>query len=634
MAQIFAFREDRLGFHFELGEKAVLGRAPECDLIIFDRSASRHHAEIFKVDDKYYVADLGSTNGTLVNEESIALQTRLEPYDSIKIGQELFIFEPGLSVVVGPAPSALIIESLAEQVTKLVTAPAAEAAAAVDPADLPALMTLSHRLAACLGGEETETLILKYLQERFGQTFMSILWPSRPPARRLISLLTSDDDRRLLLSHNPFIRATRDREVILWPSSITELSFHDGKRDVVQAGHPSLAGPLYGPDGTTGLMYLENHHQTFTTNDLRTFAALLGLISPALSALADNHIHLAKPDYSQGQEMVLASNDNKVKAVFSTAAQAAESKKSILLSGETGTGKSALVSYIHNASPRKSGRLVTVNLSTMPPADIEANLFGQAPAPGGDPGRTGLLELADSGTLFLKHVEYLPPAVQKLLLMVIEEGIFFSLGGQRPQAVDLRVISSTSVDLWSRVEAGYFREDLYVRLNNLNISLPPLRDIKVDLENQLAHFMGQAARDLGLTLTGVDPGAVECLRAYSWPGNLVELKNEAALMVLFSRNGRVALEDLPVHLRLAPDSFASDDIDLVAPTVREAERHQLIAAMSRCGGELEAVAELLNQRPEIVILKMRALGLDPIDYQGPIQTNVPKGPGRTSVPSL
>ena len=632
MAQIFAFREDRLGFHFELGDKAVLGRAPECDLIIFDRSASRHHAEIFKVDDKYYIADLGSTNGTLVNEEPIALQTRLEPYDSIKIGQEIFIFEPGLSVVVGPAPSALIIEALSESVTKLVTLPAATAAAGVDPADMPNLMTLAHELAANLGSEAVGTLIARYLKERFGQTFMSILWPSRPPARRLMSLLTSHEDRRLLLSHNPFIRATRDREVILWPSSIMELSFNEGKRNVVQADQPSLVGPLYGSDGSTGLMYLENQNEPFTDRDLRTFAALSALISPAVSALADKHLRSERAEQSSTTDMLLASYDNKVKAVFSTAAQAAEGKRSILISGETGTGKSALASYIHNASPRKSGALITVNLSTMPAADIESRLFGQTGVAGGDPGQTGLLELADGGTLFLRHVEYLPPSVQKLLLMVIEEGIFFNLGGRRPQAVDLRVISSTSIDLWSRVEAGYFREDLFVRLNHLNISMPPLREIKGDLENYLNHFMGQAARDMGLTFTGADPGAVECLRAYSWPGNIVELKKESALLVLFSRNGRVALEDLPAHLRLAPDSFLTDEIETIPSLVREAERHQLVGAMSRCEGDLERVAELLGQRPEIVILKMRALGLDPIDYQGPIQTNMPKGPGQTSVP--
>lgn len=330
----------------------------------------------------------------------------------------------------------------------------------------------------------------------------------------------------------------------------------------------------------------------------------------------------------------MSSTDTQIKILFSTAAQAASDSGAILVTGEAGTGKSALAEYIHNVSGRKNGRLVPVNLAALPPADVEATLFGEMPS-GTSSGHTGLLDLADGGTLFLRHVEFLPPAVQKLLLMTLEEGLFFTLGAPRPKAVDLRVVSSTSIDLWARVQAGYFREDLYSRLNHVNISMPPLREIKHDLESLLTNIMSRSALEMGLTFTGLDPAAMECLRAYSWPGNFVELRMEAGLLVLFSRNGRVALEDLPVHLRMAPDSFMGEEGELPPPLIREAERHQLIGAMARCQGDLETVAGLLSQRPENVILKMRALGLDPIDYQAPVQLSQPKdGPGGTSVPSV
>jgi len=630
MAEIFAFREDKLGFRYQLGQRTVLGRAPDCDLILFDRSASRQHAEIFQVDEKYYIADLGSTNGTLVNDQPVTLQVHLEPYDTIKIGPELFIFEPGLSVIIGPAPSALIISDLYESLDGLVSAPVSQAAAEADPSDVPALMTLSHRLLQCAGPGEIETVLLKYLQDRFGLTFMALLWPARPPARRLISLLASHDDKHLLLGQTPFNRVMNDREALLWPASISELTFHARNRHVSYLDQPALLGPVQAGPETVGLMYLENQNQKFTPKDLNAFAAMLTLISPALADLAGPR---KSPEDSSGPSDLFRSTTNtKVKVVFSTATQAAASSGSIMIHGEAGTGKYAMAAYIHGVSPRKGGRLVPVNLSSLPRGEIEAALFGMAPAPGSE-SRTGLVELADGGTLFLRHVEYLPPSAQKFLLMALVEGLFFPVGARRGKAVDLRIISSTSTDLAALVEDGQFREDLYLRLNGLAISMPALREIKDDLETFLNTFLNRAARKIGVEFEGVDPGALECLRAYHWPGNLTELKMEAGLMVLFNRNGRVALEDLPAHLRLATESFISQDVTVPA-LIGEAERHQLIAAMARCQGELERVAELLDQRPEYIIQKMRALKVDPINYQNPgYYQHLPKGPGQTAVPA-
>jgi len=620
MAHIFAFREDRLGFSYKLGEKTIIGRAPECDLLIFDRSSSRHQAEIFKVDDSFYIADLNSTNGTLLNDKPVTIQTRLEPFDTIKIGMEVFIFEPGMQVVVGPAPSALIIESLIEEVHDLITSSAEAAAQAVDPEDVPALMSLAHTMGRLADAESLEYVITAYLHQRFGSTFLSVLWPSRPPAKRLFSLITSHDDKRLLLSHTPFIRATRDNEVLLWPTTITELSFSEGQRHVSTANSPALVGPLAAEGSQAGLLYLENKDRRFTEKDLRTFAALLVIVGPAIRWLTEVRSRPIELEYTSFpvNEFIASSNDTSVKITFSTATEAAAGSKSILLSGEAGTGKSAMAEYIHSASLRKNGHLVTVNLATLPSAEIETALFGQLDS-GTSESRTGLVELADGGTLYLRHVEYLSPAAQKMLMMTVEEGIFFPLGSSRAKAVDLRVISSTFVDLWSRVQNGDFREDLYLRLNGLNISMPPLRAIRQDMDSLVNNFMVRAAREMGINFNSIDPAALECLRAYNWPGNFTELRMMANLLVLFSRNGRVAMEDLPAHLRMAPDTFIGDEGALPPPLIHEAERYQLIAAMARCEGDLEEVAALLNQRPEHIIMKMRALNLDPINYQPPIE---------------
>jgi DNA-binding NtrC family response regulator len=552
----------------------------------------------------------------------------------------LFIFEPGLSIIIGPGPSAIIISDLYESATSatgLVSAPAGQAAAATAPEDVPALMALSHRLPQCASPGEIETVILKYLQDRFGLTFMALLWPARPPARRLISLLASHDDKHLLLGQAAFNRVINNREAVLWPSCISELTFHDRNRHIALIDQPALLGPVQADQETVGLMYLENQNRKFTPRDLKAFAAMLTLISPALADLAGTRESFHKENHSDPSDLILSTNNTKVKIVFSTAIQAAAGSGSIMIHGETGTGKSAMAAYIHGVSPRKGGRLVSVNLASIHPGEIEATLFGMAAQTPNSESRTGVVELADGGTLFLRHVEYLPPSAQKFLLMALVEGLFFPVGARRGKAVDLRIISSTSTDLAALVEAGQFREDLYLRLHGLTISMPALREIKDDLETYLNIFLGRAARDIGVDFDGVDPGAMECLRAYSWPGNLTELKMEAGLMVLFNRNGRVVLEDLPAHLRLSSDSFMGQDAT-VSALIGEAERHQLVAAMSRCQGELEQVADLLAQRPEYIIQKMRALKVDPINYQSQggyqnLPQSHPKGPGQTAVPT-
>ncbi|MGL4208494.1 MAG: sigma-54-dependent transcriptional regulator, partial [Candidatus Adiutrix sp.] len=403
-----------------------------------------------------------------------------------------------------------------ENIHHLLSHPVGEGASDIAPIDVAGLMALARAMHQSSSPAAWGMALIEYLKNRFGMTFMSILWPARPPANRLISFMTSHDDKRLLLSQTPFLRTIRDHEAILWPSRINELQFKDGQRHVNQVDEPVLIGPLLADrKGATGLLYIENTEKHFNKDDLNVFSALLLILSPAITSYAKHleeaeNRHLPTCDPYEGG-LNLTTSDDQVKIIFSTATQVAATKSSVMICGEAGTGKGALGRYIHNISPRKHGRLVKVGLSAIPANEIERALLGQNNGSGdGDVyGQIGFLELADGGTLFLRHIEYLPANAQKILLMAMEEGLFMPLAAGRPKAVDLRVICTTSVDLWARVEAGYFREDLYVRLNNMTISMPPLREIKNDLEWLANNFMSLAARDMGLNFTGIDPAVME-----------------------------------------------------------------------------------------------------------------------------
>lgn len=622
MAKLFAFKEDSFYFHYELCEQNILGRDPECDLILFGQGVAPRHAEIFMVEDDYYIANLGSPESTFVNHEAIMLQTRLRPFDSIAIGSESFIFEPGVTVIAGSTNATIIIEALNENVHNLVTLPVEEAACQVSPEDIPALMTLIHQLNRIADPLEMKALILRYLRKRFGITFMTLLWPALPPVKRLISLMSSHEEKMLILNQTPFLLVTRDHMVTLWPNSISSLYFQEGRRKIGLTGKPVLVGPLDDGAGQRGLMYLENMDKDFTENDLKTFAAFLGLVNSTFNCWCnlgykriDTEMHNLNSSH-----LTVSSSSYQVKAVFATAAQAAVEPGSIFIGGEAGTGKAVLAEYVHQSSLRRNCRFVPINLALLSPGAMERTFFGQA-VTSDDSVQTGLFELADGGTLFLQHVSCLPLSIQESVLRVIENKLYFPTGATRPKATDIRIITSSSADLWAMVEAGTFRKDLYLRLTKMNIIMPPLREIKNEIEKFLALFLKKEAQKLGLPYSGLDKAALECLQMYNWPGNMTELEAEAKLLVMFSRNGWVAMEDLPLHLRLSPEVFGDYETEIQDPIIMEAERYHLASTMACCGGDLEKVTSVLNQKPEKIIQKMRTCGVDPINYQPPREQN-------------
>jgi DNA-binding NtrC family response regulator len=320
----------------------------------------------------------------------------------------------------------------------------------------------------------------------------------------------------------------------------------------------------------------------------------------------------------------IASRDNQVKIVYSTAAHVAQDEAPIFLTGESGTDKTSLARHIHQQSPRKNGRLVVVTLSEMPPAQMDRLLFGQE-----DPNDSllGLMTLADNGTVFLRHVEHLTVNAQRSVLMALEEGLIYPVGSRVALNISLRFIASSSTNLRALTENGAFREDLYARLTRINLSLPPLRETKSDIEGLVNDYLTRAAKHLGKTFRSVDNSALECLKAYPWPGNIAELRAACTLLAHLTRGGYVVMDSLPNHLRLAGDVFTQSEVFPDSP-LGEAERYTLIKALACQAGDVEMVAEVLNLSPEDVIIKSRAYGLDPMDFQ------TPGAPGSVVVPGL
>jgi hypothetical protein len=429
MAELVAFREDRLGFRFKIGEKARLGRAADCDLILFDRSASRHHAEITQSDEDYYIEDLNSTNGTLVNDLPITEKITLTPYDCVKIGQEVYIFEPFLDVITGQAPSALIVNATNEPQQNIISKTPQQAASSITPAQSARLISFTHKLCMAQADSFFKVLI-DFLESELGATAISILWPGGTGSLRQISLLSHPEDKRLLLSQVPYRRSAELGQSLVWPHIITELFFNAGNRNIEHVYQPCLLTPLYSADDDhMGLIYVENSNRTLEEEDLNLLAAVGLLISPyfkniALHALIENNRRLSEERSSPSK---LLGRDHQIKVIFSTAAHLAQTNTPIFITGEVGTGKTSLARHIHQQSLKKNGRFIEVTLSGLSQSQMEVILFGQE---GGD-NTVGLFVLADNGTIFLRHIENIPLSTQKSILMCLEEGIIYPVGSRQ-----------------------------------------------------------------------------------------------------------------------------------------------------------------------------------------------------------
>jgi transcriptional regulator with PAS, ATPase and Fis domain len=281
------------------------------------------------------------------------------------------------------------------------------------------------------------------------------------------------------------------------------------------------------------------------------------------------------------------------------ARRAAQVDTTVLLLGETGTGKEVLAQAIHSASPRAHGPFIAVNVAAIPDTLLEAEFFGASPSAytGADRrGRDGKFVLANGGTLFLDEVGDMPMSMQVKLLRVLQEKEVEPLGSNRIAKVDVRVIAASSVDLRQMVSMGRFRSDLYYRLSVLPIELPPLRERIGDLEALADHILEDIARRSGSPQRELTPTALAVLSSYGWPGNIRELRNVLEQVTLNSDNPRLSAEEFTLVLPRVGSSVRPGERPTLklADVVADAERSAIRSALAAAEGKKILAAELLG----------------------------------------
>jgi two-component system response regulator HydG len=285
--------------------------------------------------------------------------------------------------------------------------------------------------------------------------------------------------------------------------------------------------------------------------------------------------------------------------------QVADSDATVLLTGESGTGKELFARMIGDLSHRADKPFVTVNCASLPESILESELFGyeEGAFTGATQDKPGRFEVADGGTVFLDEIGEVPPSVQVKLLRVLQEGTFERLGANEPTQVDVRVIAATHVDLEKAMDEGRFREDLYYRLNVVNIDIPPLRDRLDDVPLLAEHFLKMYRESNNADVEGIASDALDALCNYEWPGNVRELENVIERAVVLDTDGMIGTDDLPETVLEQTEQSRSIEVPLGTP-LEEIEQTVLRETLRMTDGDKKLTAKLLGIATRTVYRKL------------------------------
>jgi Nif-specific regulatory protein len=561
-------------FPLRTGEM-LIGRAPNAQLVLSEPDIAWRHCYIQRHGNRFVASDLRSSLGTYVN--GIRSSERwLEDRDQIGIGRTVLMFRSGESATPEELPG-----SPAD------TKPVLLAACA--------LVFLFRALASSVG--EAQTTLLQ-------DQIVRLLGDLLPLEEGLLLLGRSAAEFESLYAARAARFKTDFRSVL--PRLCEEGAFEDSATGITGV-------PLY-LDGILGgvlMVKTLNRSDQGLSAHLDTLTAVASLASVGFEA--NQEVETLKAEKALLQEQIGASTgivgrSPAIRKLLELIARVAPRDTTVLITGESGTGKELIARALHQQSARSERPFVAVNCAALSENLFESELFGHEKGAftGAISLKRGRFELAQGGTIFLDEVAELASGLQAKLLRVLQQREFERVGGTQPHPLDIRVIAATNRDLDEEVRLGKFRQDLFHRLNVVNLDSPPLRDRQEDIPLLAQYFLERSSERCKRHVQGLSQEAKEMIEQYSWPGNVRELENAMERAVVLGVSDCVLPEDLPESLL---DSAPRDTQAKYHQSVGQAKHDAIIDAYVQGKGDYKAAARLLGLHPNYLLRLVRNLNL-------------------------
>jgi Nif-specific regulatory protein len=566
-------RDDGYGDVFPLinEQRYTMGRAPTNNIVLKDELCSREHAEVYYADGHWRLHDLDSLNGTRINGEALDSDWELAPSDEVHLGQTYLLFVEDMRQLPAPPSAPPAAEGMAIKrrlgQTRFLTphpsgvltdSPTLERAPG--PGQRHSLsrdLALLYRLALDMGSAgsypELARIVLDGLLEAIPAEVGAILAVKEGRQLELTAHRHRDPSVSTYSKVSEFVsnEVLASREAIL-AEDVTRDQYLRLRQSITEIGATSLiCAPVTFGERVLGLihLYCADPHKALDAEDLEFAVAVAKQLGAATHNLKRQDTLTAENRSLRDQlrvESELVGTSPPIKHIESQIGRVAGTNATVLIRGESGSGKELVARAIHYSSLRKEGPMVCLNCAALAETLLESELFGHEKGAftGATEKKIGKFEAADHGTIFLDEIGEMNQGTQAKLLRVLEGHPFERVGGHTQIRVDVRVVAATNQPLEKGLQAGTFRRDLFFRLQVVEIRVPPLRERKSDVPLLADHFLKRFVRDTGRKIRGFTPAALAKMQEYHWPGNVRELRNVVERAVALGTGPVIDAQDI------------------------------------------------------------------------------------------
>lgn len=605
MAHIVIRRPGQLPLSMALAGPLRIGRQEQNDLVLEDPHVSRNHAVLSPLPDeeqRWHIQDLGSRHGTRVNGQAIT-SARLSGGEHLQFGSVVVSFH---------------VDDEATIVHQHNTAGGAPPRIDVDgDRRLQLIYDTSRAIGAMTDPDAMLERLLDAIIDVFGceRALAGLAEAGRGLVHRVVRIREGTRASEIVLSRAVVEATLERREALILRNAPGKNAPKTMVREHILS---AMTVPLGLGAQPSGLLYVDDRSnlERFDSSDLEFLTALGHLVSAALESASRLQRAEAFVEASQDTAPwdIIGKSLPIVQMKQQIAKYAAALRANVLVRGESGVGKELVARAIHVSSPRSAAPFVTLNCAAIPETMIESELFGyeKGAFTGAVSKRRGKFALADGGTLFLDEIGDLALPAQAKLLRAIQEGEVQPLGSEKTTRVDVRIVSATHKDLAAEIKAGRFREDLYYRLNVVEIEVPPLRAREGDVA-LLAHtFASRAAKELNKPFDGITPLAIAALERHAWPGNIRELRNEMERAVIHADEPFIDAHDLSPKLGAArpkPGQPRGQSLAERFAELEPTERYLVSEALNQAQGNLTEAARILGITRIMIRRRVTRFGL-------------------------